>query len=283
MKSRAFATASAFSRLTLPLFVPADRPEWYGKAFASGADAVIIDLEDAVAPESKDRARDLLEAAWGTLVSAACPALVRVNPEGSPFHAADLAAVRALRLAGVVVPKTEADDTVRRVADKTGLPVLALIESARGLAAARDIAAAGARLIFGSIDFAADVGCAHSRQALLFARFAVVLASRLAGASAPIDGVTTAFKDLDLVRDDAAYAASLGFGGKLLIHPAQIKPAAAGLLPGQAETAWASRVLAIVGNGGAAALDGMMIDAPVRMRAEQILRRAQKGRQEAAE
>jgi citrate lyase subunit beta / citryl-CoA lyase len=148
---------------------------------------------------------------------------------------------------------------------------------------AREIAAAGARLIFGSIDFAADIGCAHSREALLFARFAVVLASRLAGAPAPIDGVTTAFNDSGLVRDDAAYAASLGFGGKLLIHPAQIKPAAAGLLPGQAETAWTSRVLAVAGNGGAAALDGMMIDRPVRMRAEQILSRAQRGRPEAAE
>ena len=152
--------------------------------------------------------------------------------------------------------------------------MLALIESARGLAAARAVAAAGARLVFGSFDFAADLGCAHTRDALLLARLELVLASRLAGGAAPLDGVTTAIREPDAVRDDAAYAAALGFGGKLLIHPDQIEPAALGLRPSDAEIAWAGRVLAAGRAGGAATIDGAMVDAPLRLRAEQIERRA---------
>lgn len=275
MESAAFVITSAISRLALPLFVPADRPDQYGKAFISGADSVIVDLEDSVAAESKDRARRQLEGAWATLVSGVCPPLVRINPEGSPFHAADLAAVRALRLAGVVVAKTETAETVRRVIDATGLPVLALIENARGLAAAREIAAAGARLAFGSLNFAADLGCAHDREALLFARSEIVLASRLARMPAPIDAASTSIADTDRVRADAAHAASLGFGGKFLIHPAQIEPAAAGLQPTNEETARASRVIAGRENGGANCFESGMIDVPERLRAAQIIRRVQ--------
>jgi len=279
MEAGRITTTSALSTVGLPLFAPADRPDRYAKALASGADAVIFDLEDAVAISDKEQARSLLSEAREALASAPCPKLVRINAEGTPFHAADLVAARNLPLAGLVVPKVESVDTVRSVADKTGLPVLALIESGPGLAAARHIAAAGARLVFGSIDFAADLGCALSRQALLFARCELVLASRLANAPTPLDGVTTAIKNLDQVRDDAAYAASLGFGGKLLIHPAQIDPAAAGFRPTEADIEWAARVLA-AGREGAAALDGAMIDAPVRLRAEQILRRAKRSRKE---
>lgn len=264
----------ALAAIAFPLFVPADRPERFAKALAAGADAVIFDLEDAVAGDSKDRARRLLIEASDLLAASPCPALARVNPEGSPFHEADLSAARSLRIAAVVVPKTESADTVRRVADKAGLPVWALIESACGLAAAREIAAAGARLVFGSIDFAADLGCAHVREALLFARFELVVASRIAAAPGPLDGVTTSVKDANRIRDDAAYAASLGFSGKLLIHPAQIAPAAEGFRPSEEETVWAARVLAAGGDAGALAIDGMMIDAPVRLRAQQILRRA---------
>lgn len=268
---------SAFATMTLPLFVPADRPERYGKAFASGADATIIDLEDAVAATAKDRAREILAGAREVILAAPCPVLVRINAQGSSDHAADLRSLRDLALLAVVVPKVENAATVQAVASMTGLPVLALVESARGLAAARPVAEAGARLAFGSVDFAADLGCAHSREALSFARAEVVLASRLADGPAPIDGVTLAIGDPGEVRDDAAYAASLGFGGKLLIHPAQVDPAAAGFRPTAEEVAWAARVLAADQTRGAAAVDGLMIDAPVRLRAEQIERRAARG------
>ena len=265
---------SAFSTFALPLFVPADRPERYGKAFASGADATIIDLEDAVGLADKDRARTSLLAARAIVASASCPVIVRVNPEATAFHAADLASLEGLGLLAVMVPKVERPDTVRRVAEATRRPVLALIESARGLAAAREVALAGARLVFGSFDYSADLGCAHTRDALLLARLELVVASRLADGPPPIDGVTTAIREPEAVRDDAAYAASLGFGGKMLIHPAQVEPATAGFRPTAAELAWADRVLAAGREGGAATVDGAMIDAPVRLRAEQIQRRA---------
>lgn len=267
---------SPFETIAFPLFVPADRPERYGKAFASGADAATIDLEDAVAPDAKDQARESMVQARAAIAAAACPVIVRINPEATTFHAADIAALHGLPLVAVMVPKVEQASTVQRVSAATGLPVLALIESARGLAAARAVAAAGARLVFGSFDFAADLGCAHNREALLLARAELVLASRVAGAAAPIDGVTTAIRNLAEVRDDAAYAASLGFGGKMLIHPAQVEPAALGFQPNEEEIAWAARVLAAGREGGAAALDGMMIDAPVRLRAEQIERRVRR-------
>lgn len=267
----------AIDRIALPLFVPADRPERFAKAFAAGADAVIIDLEDAVAPGMKDQARAALLTARNVLAAAASPCLLRLNPEGSVFHEADLEACRGLALQAVMVAKVESAAAVHRVAAATGLPVFALIESARGLAAAREVAATGARLAFGSIDFAADLGCAHTREALLLARAELVLASRLAGVPAPLDGVTAGIRDLEPVRDDAAYAASLGFGGKLLIHPAQLAPAATGLRPTEDEIAWAARVLAAGREGGAAVVDGGMIDAPVRLRAEQIERRARAG------
>lgn len=259
--------------LALLLFVPADRPERFARAFAAGADAVVIDLEDAVAPDAKEPARTALLDLRDTL----SPCLLRVNPEASAFHAADLQACLTLPLRAVMLPKVESADTVRHVAAATGLPVLALIESARGLAAARAVAAAGARLAFGSIDFAADLGCAHTREALLSARAELVLASRLAGAPAPLDGVTAAIRDPEPVRDDAAYAASLGFGGKLLIHPAQVGPAATGFRPSEDDVLWAARVLAAGRESGAIVVDGEMVDAPVRLRAEQIERRARNG------
>ena len=264
----------ALDTIALPLFVPADRPERYIKAFAAGADAVIIDIEDAVAPAAKDTARQALLAARDAMVQAPVPVLLRINARGTPHHAADVAAARALQgVAAIMLAKAETAADVSSLADITGRPVLALIESARGLAAARTIAAAGARLAFGSIDFAADLGCAHTRDALLLARTELVLASRLAGVAAPLDGVTTAVMEAHATEDDMRYAASLGLGGKLLIHPAQIGPARAGLRPTPAETAWAERVLATL-EGGAAVLDGAMVDAPVRLRAEQIRRRA---------
>lgn len=263
--------------VALPLFVPADRPERFAKAFAAGADAVLIDLEDAVPPEGKAPARAALAAARDAIAAAPCPVLVRVNAAGTPWHAGDLAVAAALPLAGIVLPKAESAAAVTAAARASGCAVVALVESAAGLAAARDTARAAARLAFGSIDFAADLGCAHTREALLAARAELVLASRLAGLAGPLDGVTAAYGDAAAVADDARHAARLGFAGKLLIHPAQVAPARAGFAPGAEERAWAERVLAASPQGGAVAVDVAMVDAPVRLRAEAIMRRAAAG------
>lgn len=253
----------------IPLFVPGNRPERFAKAARSGADAIIIDLEDAVAPELKIGARESLSA-----VSAEVPALVRINALGTPWNLEDQAAVKDGSFAGVVVPKAEATEPFENLCNNLGMPVVALIESAQGLADARKLAAVPNvhRLAFGSIDFCADVGCAHDYDALLLARSEIVLASRLAGLSAPIDGVTTSIDDYEMIRGDARNARRLGFSGKLCIHPRQIPSIQAGFAPDEAELIWACKVLN--SDEGAVAVDGAMVDEPVRLRARAILKRA---------
>lgn len=256
---------------TIPLFVPGHRPDRYAKAAAAGADAVILDLEDAVPPDAKDMARDALTLSFST-----GPVLVRINAAGTLWHADDLAAIARLKPAAVLLPKAERVLTLDAVAAKVGpdIPIIALIESALGLAEARALAAhpAVGRLAFGSVDFCADLGCAHVREALLPARMELVLASRLASCRAPIDGVTTSIEDAGEATSDARYARALGFSGKLAIHPKQIAPIRTGFAPDEAEIAWAKRVLA--SGEGAAAVDGAMVDEPVRIRARAILSRA---------
>jgi citrate lyase subunit beta / citryl-CoA lyase len=250
-----------------PLFVPANRPERFEKAARSGADAVILDLEDAVPFDAKDAARSALRRDFTDL-----PVVVRVNAAGSAAHAADLMAVSALRPAAIILPKAESPSFVEALANTLACQVIALIETARGLANARQIAAAQgvARLAFGSVDLCADLGCAHEREILAPARFELVLASRLAGIAAPIDGVTVRLDDLSETSSDAAHARDLGMGGKLCIHPSQIAPVREAFAPGEAEIAWARRVLA--SGDGAVLVDGAMVDEPVRARARAILR-----------
>lgn len=253
---------------TVALFVPANRPERFVKAAAAGADAVILDLEDAVAPASKDEARAALRADF-----ASAPVLVRINGLGTSWHAADVAALPGRNFAAVMVPKAEAGAPFAAFCAACPIPVIALVETARGLADARLISRTTnvARLAFGSVDFCADIGCAHVRDALLAARSELVLASRLAGLAPPIDGVTTAIDDVPSIAADARHARDLGFGGKLAIHPRQISTIRAGFAPDDAEIAWARKILA--SGDGAIAVDGAMVDEPVRIRARAVLDR----------
>ncbi len=267
-------STGTIDRIVLPLFVPGDRPERFGKAAAAGGDAVIVDLEDAVAPEAKAAARARLAEALAPLAGG-LPLLVRINARGTPWHDDDLAACAGLPLAGIVLPKAETAADCTRVGEATGLPAVALVETALGLANAGEIARASRRLAFGSIDFAADLGMAHEREVLRPARFALAMAARFAGRAAPIDGVTTAIRDGEAVADDCRHAVAMGFAGKLIIHPAQIAAARKGFAPSEGECDWARRVLAAVEGGAAAvAVDGAMVDAPVIARARQILARA---------
>ncbi|ASP23525.1 citrate lyase subunit beta-like protein (plasmid) [Antarctobacter heliothermus] len=249
------------------LFVPANRPERFAKAAASHPDAVILDLEDAVAAVDKETARTLLARDFTDL-----PVIVRINPVGTPWHAADLQAVAALRPDAVLLPKSENPAQVAAVANKLGdIALLGLIETARGLADARAIATLDGvqRLVFGSVDFCADLGMSLDRDLLLPARFELVLASRLAGIGAPIDGVTTRLDDPTAATGDASHARALGMAGKLCIHPRQVADVKSAFAPSEVEIAWATRVLA--SGDGAVSLDGEMIDAPVRARARSIL------------
>ena len=269
------ATPSSALKGRSLLFVPADRPERIAKAFATGADAVIVDLEDAVAPTLKAKGRDALADA----LSDSQPVLVRVNGRDTPWFEDDLAACVAPGVAGIVLPKAERPDDVARIRARLGLevPVLALIETARGMAAAEAIAACPAvrRLIFGSIDFQVDLGIEGDGAELLFFRSRLVLASRLAELDAPVDGVTVSFDDPELTAADARRARREGFGGKLCIHPKQVAAVNTAFSPRADEVAWAERVLAAAAraSGGAVALDGKMIDKPILTKAQRILAR----------
>jgi citrate lyase subunit beta/citryl-CoA lyase len=277
MSANALALARTF------LFVPADRPERYARALGSGADAVIVDLEDAVAQDRKAAGRDALAQAHAALgAGARSRLLVRVNPAGTPGHDEDLRLVEGLArhaLAGVVLPKAEQAEQLSALAAAAGSQavLVPLIESAAGLAALDELAAAPQvlRLAFGHLDFQADLGlaCEADEAELVPVRLALVLASRRAGLASPIDGVTADWRDSQRLSADAARARRGGFGAKLCIHPEQVAAVQAAFAPSAEQLAWARRVDAAMraAGGGAISLDGRMVDAPVLRLAQRLL------------
>jgi citrate lyase subunit beta/citryl-CoA lyase len=279
--SAALASARSF------LFVPANRPERFAKALASGADAVIIDLEDAVAPADKPASRGQLADGFAQLnPTDRARLVVRLNAPGTPFHDDDLSLLQQLAvqgLAGVMVPKAETADGLRRVATAIGpaCALLPLIESVAGLDAADALARASQvlRLAFGNLDFQADLGlaCAPDEAELVPVRLAVVLAARRASLPPPVDGVTPGTQDMAQLQRDAARAQRGGFGGKLCIHPAQVAGVNAAFSPSAAQLDWAQRVLAAfdAAAGGVCSLDGRMVDAPVVRLAQRTLAQSQ--------
>jgi citrate lyase subunit beta/citryl-CoA lyase len=261
------------------LFVPGNRPERFVKALASGADAVIIDLEDAVPLDAKDAARTALLSAWsGFDAGQRARLLVRVNPAGTPWHAADLAALGDLPgLGAVMLPKAENAQQVEHAFMASGVPVLPLIESAEGVGQMDGIARAQGvlRLGLGHIDLQADLRiiCGPDEAEIAPIRLAMVVTSRRAHLPAPVDGVTTATTDADVLARDAQRSRRFGFGAKLCIHPAQVAGVHQALAPTEAECVWAQRVLAaeVQAQGGAFSMDGKMVDPPVLLLARQIL------------
>ena len=255
------------------LFVPGSRPERFEKAAASGADAVILDLEDAVPAADKRLALERVTE-W---LRRGHPAVVRINARGTPWHDEEIAALVGVALQ-VMVPKAEDAQALSDLARRLNAELIALIETARGVQAVDAIAAAPGvtRLAVGTIDLAAELGVdPRNGSALAYARGRVAMASAAAGLSAPIDGVTTAFDDLALVAADAAEARALGYGAKLCIHPRQVEAVHDAFRPLEHELQWAERVLAAAeeAGGGAVAVDGSMVDAPVVARARDLLAR----------
>lgn len=259
----------------MPLFVPGSRPERFAKADASGTDTVILDLEDAVAPADKDRAREAVAAQAAALKS---PVMVRINAVGTPWHDADIDALRGLDGVAVMLPKAERPDDVAGMARRfgDGVNVIALVESALGLANLPGILVSpGVKgVAFGSVDFSLDLGCAHDRLTLLAARGEIVWRSRAAARSAPIDGVTVDLRNPEATKDDAHHAMKMGFGGKMAIHPMQIEPIGRAFRPSESDIAWARDIVAAAATGGAVRFNGVMVDRPVVERARRILRRA---------
>lgn len=256
------------------LFVPGDRPARYDKAMAAGADAVIIDLEDAVAPDAKATARRHL-AGW---LNADSPVYVRINAAGTLWFHDDLALCAHPGVAGIILPKAELVADLQAVADAGARTILPLVESALGVWNAYGLCHAPRvqRLVFGAIDFCADTGIREGHDSLLHARSHLVLVSRVAGIGPPVDGVTVALDDAAAVSIDAQRARDLGFGAKLCIHPKQIQAVHAAFQPDSAELAWACKVQAAfqAARGAAVAVDGRMVDRPVLLLAEQMLEEA---------
>ncbi|SAL88978.1 HpcH/HpaI aldolase [Caballeronia arvi] len=255
------------------LFVPGDRPERFDKALQSGADAVILDLEDAVSPENKNEARRAIEA-WLTPDR---PVLIRVNARGTSWFEQDAQLCKLRGVGGIVLPKVEsASDVVELVSrTKSRMPVYALIETAKGMVNAMEVARAPfvRQLMFGTLDFCADLRLASDGSELDHFRADLAVTSRVAGIAPPIDGVTPAIEDEDLLRADTLKARRWGFAGKLCIHPRQVPIVNAGFAPNQEELAWARRVIEAfkTADGAAVAVDGKMVDRPVIQRAQSIL------------
>ena len=268
------------------LFVPGNRPERFAKAIASGADAVILDLEDAVPPAEKSASRaavaNALRESSGT---AGTPLVIRVNGLQVEDGKDDLAWLPSLETlpAAIMVPKAETRAALESWhACARGAMLLPLVESAVGHANLAEIAGAAgvARLVFGHIDFMADTGieCSDEETELLPLRFAIAMQTRLSGLAPAVDGVTVTIGDDAKLRRDTERAVRLGFGAKLCIHPRQVAVVHEVMAPSAAEVEWARRVIDGDANSGGSAfqLDGRMVDAPVVLQAKRTLARAQR-------
>ena len=263
------------------LFVPANRPERFLKATASGADAVILDLEDSVPFESKKDARLAIKSSWQELKKSGISLVIRINSPETTWGLEDLDFFQGLDgLNGVMVPKCESSSSLNRVSeDFIGVPLLPIIESAAGYLVLPEIAKTAnvSRLVVGHIDFLTDSGmlCSEDQLELNSLRFQVAMCSRVGGLAPAIDGVTVSVDDVELIRADAERSIRFGFGGKLCIHPKQISIVHEILAPSADQISWAKKVIdAMEISGGAAVqLDGKMIDLPVLLQAKRLLSR----------
>lgn len=255
------------------LFVPGTASHRFAKAAATGTDMVIVDLEDSVGPADKDRARDAARD-W---LAGGQRAAVRINGAGTPWYDADLAMVRHIAPAAVVLPKADRESVERLgpALSEVGVPLLALIETARAVRALDQICRLPgvSRLAVGTLDLAAGLDCDVDASPVQHACDEAILASAASGLPGPIDSV---FPQLDDERGLAA-AADLarrrGFAGKLAVHPRQVPVIQEAFAPTAAEIEWARRVLEEP-TDGVRVVDGAMVDAPVVERARRLLRRA---------
>lgn len=260
------------------LFVPGNRPERFAKALASGADRVILDLEDAVATADKAHARQAIASWVATLTSSdAARLLVRINDVTSPSHLDDILWLKPSFIKHIMLSKCESSEQVARVLAHmpAGSSVLPLIETVRGVLAASAIAQASnvSRLAFGSLDYLLDLNLPGPGFALDVAALAIAMASRAADLPPPVAGVTPAL-DAGQVQADLAHARALGYGAKMCIHPTQVAVVREAFTPDAPTIAWAQRVVSQWQQSlgaGVIQVDGQMVDKPVLLRAERIL------------
>jgi citrate lyase subunit beta / citryl-CoA lyase len=253
------------------LFAPGHNEKLLRLVFDAGADVALLDLEDAVPPDIKDRARAMVAE-----VAAARPCWVRVNRAHSQLCERDLNALAGSAL-GLRIPKVESAEEVAWVAERAPeVPLDCTIESARGVLAAFEIASAPAcaLLSYGGLDLAVDLGIGGGQDEALFTRSYLVVAARAAGKPPPSDGVHPLLDDDEGLRKEAEAARRLGFFGKSAVHPRQVPIINAVFAPTPEEVAWANKVLlAFEASGGAATrtADGEFVDLPVAERARRLL------------
>ncbi|MGO4203747.1 CoA ester lyase [Rhodococcus sp. TAF43] len=252
------------------LLVPADKPERFAEAFESAADAVILDLEDAVIASNKDKARAELTR-W---TRSGGRAWVRINDATTEHWNNDLAAIAALdNIEGVMLAKTETAEQVDATAQRLhpGTRVIALVETAAGMVAATSIAQSPAtfRLAFGSGDYRRDTGMDQSPLAMAYPRSHLTAASRAAGLPGPIDGPTVSFRQ-SVLEDETTNAASLGATGRLCMRPEQTSTVNKLLSPTDHDVRWARKVIDTLGEDGERVNDGS--DLPRLARARRITR-----------
>lgn len=285
-------------RLRSLLFMPGDDAHKIEKGAGSQADAIIADLEDGVALSQKEAARGVIVESFNRAAFGSQQALIRINPVDGSLWQEDLQGTIGARPNGYVLPKVESAEQVRAVCHLLAelekeaaltagsIFVIALIESARGLLAAPEIAQADERLralAFGAEDYASDVGAqrTQSGQEVLYARSRVVAAAGAFGLLA-IDTVFVALQDVDNLTAEAALARQLGFRGKLAVHPRQVAAINQVFTPDAQEVAAARRLVqefeaAQAAGRGAIQLDGKMVDMPMVRAARRVLAAADGG------
>jgi citrate lyase subunit beta/citryl-CoA lyase len=253
------------------LFAPGHNEKLLSRVFEAGADAVMLDLEDAVPPHAKQTARAMVAGAL-----AHRPAWVRINTVGTELAAADLEAVAGLA-AGIRIPKVESAEDVQWVRDRApDTPLICAIETARGVMAAYEIAQVdGVRhLSLGGVDLRRDLGAGDGNLQTLYARSRLVVVSRAAGLDPPIDSVYARLDDDAGLRAQTEFARSLGFFGKSAIHPRQLPILHDVFTPSAEELEWAQTVLGAFHTAGGDAVklsDGEFVDLPVADRARRLL------------
>ena len=285
------APAATGMRLRSLLFVPGDRPERFAKAAASGADALILDLEDSVAAAAKGAARDAV-AAYLRAPHGGAAVMVRVNPLGGDLIAADLAALAGLSAAAVVLPKAEGAASVRDLAARLAAagiaaPILPIAtETPAAIFRLGSYAEAGvplAGLTWGAEDLPAAIGATTAREAdgRYTAPYQLVRSLALFGAHAAgvpaIETVYPAFHDIAGLDMYARTAARDGFTGMMAIHPAQVATINAAFSPDETQLAAARAIVAAFAaapDAGALQVDGRMVDAPHLKQARHLLERA---------
>ena len=271
--ARLSSTASDLSPVRSLLFAPGSDERKLRKALESEADAVVADLEDAVAPAEKEAAREL--------VARVRPPIVRVNGADTRWFADDLTMTGGLSLDAIVLPKATPEAVA--ALGPAGPPVIAIVESAQGLRLAYACAPRVAALVLGAVDLGAEVGLESRPDGLeiLYGRSKVVLDSAAAGIRSPFDIVHLDFDDDAGLEAECRLARSLGLRGKVCIHPRQVPIVNRVFAPSEAEVEWARQVIEAYEQGvsdgrGVLALNGAMVDLPVVERARRVLAEAER-------